>query len=483
MIDLALAGGGQGRAVDVGQGPVHVPFQILDGAAAQHLLQLLPEGLHHLLAAQVQVVLAADLAGLAARHRKGPVRVGAVQIAVGADRLRLDPKAQAQVHGVEFGAQAGQAVGQLGPVRSPVAQAGGGAVAPFEPAVVQHEQVDVRLPGRAGQGQQLCFVKVEVAGLPAVQQHRARGAHILPAGRQQTGADGVVEAAAHLAQALVRMDHGGLGGGKAGPGLQLPVEVVGMDAHHQPLAGVGALGLDQEVAAVHQGKAPAGARRLGAVGGAEDGGGIVGVAGDAPGAADALDAPAQGRALGGALGRPGAVQGDQVHGARGKVQAEGGRLVQRQQEGRGVGVDRGPGDQVLGLVDRVPQLHFQPKDVPQGEGQGLDPVSVPEGGQPRQGRFACGRLRLHKGRLGGLGAVGKGGDAGGRAVVGCAGGRPLSGCDYFRLARKARFRSIRAHRWATQSRLRRGSAGVWKAKSSIWSTVVLATCSRVSLAA
>src|SRR5699024_7625656 len=147
--------------------------------------------------------------------------------------------------------------------------------------------------------------------------------------------------------------HGGLGGGKTGPGLQLPVEVVGMDAHHQPLAGVGALGLDQEVAAVHQGKAPAGASRLGAVGGAEDGGGIVGVAGD----------------------------------------------------------------------------------------------------------------------------------AGGRAVVGCAGGRPLSGCDYFRLARKARFRSIRAHRWATQSRLRRGSAGVWKAKSSIRSTVVLATCSRVSLAA
>ena len=200
-----------------------------------------------------------------------------------------------------------------------------------------------------------------------------------------------------------------------------------MDAHHQPLAGVGALGLDQEVAAVHQGKAPAGACRLGAVGGAEDGGGIVGVAGDAPGAADALDAPAQGRALGGALGRPGAVQGDQVHGARGKVQAEGGRLVQRQREGRGVGVDRGPGDQVLGLVDRVPQLHFQPKDVPQGEGQGLGPVSVPEGGQPRQGRFACGRLRLHKGQLGGLGAVGKGGDAGGRAVVGCAGGRPLFG--------------------------------------------------------
>src|SRR5699024_7488658 len=91
------------------------------------------------------------------------------------------------------------------------------------------------------------------------------------------------------------------------------------------------------------------------------------------------------------------------------------------------GVDRGPGDQVLGLVDRVPQLHFQPKDVPQGEGQGLDPVSVPEGGQPRQGRFACGRLRLHKGQLGGLGAVGKGGDAGGRAVVGRAGGRPLFG--------------------------------------------------------
>ena len=49
--------------------------------------------------------------------------------------------------------------------------------------------------------------------------------------------------------------------------------------------------------------------------------------------------------------------------------------------------------------------------------------------------------------------------------------------------KKAKFFSINATRWATQSRLRRGSAGVLKAKSNSLSTVVVATCRRVSLAA
>ena len=246
----------------------------------------------------------ADLDRPASRHRKGPIRMGTVQVAVGADCLRLDPEAQLHVHIVQSGAQLGQAAGQLVPVCGPVPQAGGGVAAPLEPAVVQHEQVDVRLPGRGGQGQQFFLVKVEVAGLPAVEQHRAGSVHILPAGRQQPGADGPVETAAHLAQALAGVDHRGLGGGKAAVGLQLPVEMVGMDPHHQPLAAVGPLGLDEKVAAVHQGEAPAGAGGLGAVGGAEDGGGVVGVAGDAPGAADALDAPAERPALRGALGGP-----------------------------------------------------------------------------------------------------------------------------------------------------------------------------------
>ena len=49
--------------------------------------------------------------------------------------------------------------------------------------------------------------------------------------------------------------------------------------------------------------------------------------------------------------------------------------------------------------------------------------------------------------------------------------------------RKRRFFSMNSHRWATQSRLRSGSAGGLKAKSSSLSMVVVATWSRVSLAA
>ena len=427
VVYLALTGRGQSRAVHVGQRAVHVPFEVLDGAAAQHPFQLLPDAIHHFLAAEVQGVLLADLKGAAARDHERPVGMGLVQIAVGADRLRLHPQAQLQAHLVQPAAQAGQAVGQFGLVLYPVAQAGRSVVAALEPAVVQHEQVDVGLSGGGGQVQQLRLVKVEVAGLPAVQQHRAGRVHVLPAGRQQPGADGVVEAAAHLPQAVLGVDHGHLRGGEALAGREGPVEVVGVDAHDQPLARVGPLGLDQEVAAVHEGKPPAVAVRLGGVGAAQGDGGVVGVAGHPADAAHTLDAAAQGRALRGALGGPGAVQGDEVQAAGGVVHAQGRRLVQRQGLGTRVFVHRRAGDEVLFFIDRVAQLHFQPKHIPQGDGQGLDVCPAPEGGQAGQGRLAGQDRRARKHQLCRLGAVGIFGHTGRGAVVRRARGRPFFG--------------------------------------------------------
>ena len=200
-----------------------------------------------------------------------------------------------------------------------------------------------------------------------------------------------------------------------------------MDANDEALAGVAPLGLDQEIAAVHKGEAPALPRRLGGVGRAEDSRGVVGVAGHPAGAAHALDAAAQRRTLGGALGGPGAVQGDEVVAAGDKVEAEGGRLVQGEGLFPRVFVDGAAGDEVLGLVDRIAQLHLQAELVPQGDAKGLDAVPVPEHGQPRQGGLAL----LHPGRdeqeVGRFAAVGILRQAGRGAVIRRAGGRELLG--------------------------------------------------------
>ena len=200
-----------------------------------------------------------------------------------------------------------------------------------------------------------------------------------------------------------------------------------MDAHDQPLTCVGPLGLDQEVAAVHEGKPPAVAVRLGGVGAAQGDGGVVGVAGHPADAAHALDAAAQGRALGGALGGPGAVQGDEVQAVGGVVHAQGRRLVQGEGLVPGVFVDGGAGDQVLFFIDRIAQLHFQAGGVFQGDGQGLDVCPAPEGGQARQSRLAVAHHGGHELELCRLGAVGIFGHTGRGAVVRRARSRPLFG--------------------------------------------------------
>ena len=248
--------------------------------------------------------------------------MGTVEVRVRADGFRLDPQAHLQPQQVDFFAQAGQTVRQFCFVRYPVAQTGGIIVAALEPAVVQHKEVDVGLFGGSSQFQQLLFVKVEVAGFPAVDEHRAGRGHILPLGRQQPGTDGIVEPAAHLAQTLAGVDHGRFRCGKAFPGGQRPVEVIRVDAHHQPLARIGTLGLDEEVAAVHQRKAPCIAVCFGGVGAAESHCRVVCVAGDAPHTADALDAAAECGALRGALSRPCAVEGDEFQRIRCKIEGQ-----------------------------------------------------------------------------------------------------------------------------------------------------------------
>ena len=104
-----------------------------------------------------------------------------------------------------------------------------------------------------------------------------------------------MEPTAHLTQTFIGVDHGSFRGGEALTGGKRPVEVVRVDAHHQTLTGVATLGLNEVVAAVHKGKSPCIAGGFGGVGMAQRHRRVVGVAGDAPHTANALDAAAQRR--------------------------------------------------------------------------------------------------------------------------------------------------------------------------------------------
>ena len=199
VVHLALPLGGQSGTVHLCQTAVHVPLEVFQRAALQEGIQLLPDALYHLRAAEIQRVLLPDLQRLPAGNAERPVWVGTVEVTVRADGFRFHPKPHVQPQQIDLFAQAEQTLRQLAGVRCPVAQTGRSIVASLEPAIVQHKQVDVCLFGSLRQCQQLLLVKIEVAGLPAVDEHRAGCGHILPAGRQQPSADGIVEPAAHLA--------------------------------------------------------------------------------------------------------------------------------------------------------------------------------------------------------------------------------------------------------------------------------------------
>ena len=199
-----------------------------------------------------------------------------------------------------------------------------------------------------------------------------------------------------------------------------------MDAHHQPFPCVGTLGFDEVVAAVHKGKSPCVAGRFGGIGMAEGDCRVVGVAGDAPHTANALDAAAQRRTFRGALRCPCTVQGDQFESIRRKVESQRSRLVQGQLLGRGVGINCRAGDEVLGFVDAVPQFHGQTARIFQENGKRLHPLSIPEHRQVGQLGFADMHFSTVEHERRRFRAVGVFRDDGGSAVIsGAAAGKLL----------------------------------------------------------
>ena len=335
MEELALALGGQLGAGGLGDVAVAVPFYVGDVVLGEHVVHLLEDVVPHVLAGHVQHVLLPGDGGHPALGADGPVGMGAVQIAVGADHLRLVPDAELDSQVVHPLNQVGEPAFQLLLVDPPVAQGPLVVVAVAKPAVVHHQHVDAQLFGALGELHQLVVVKVEVGGLPAVDE---QGALLFgPLAAAQVVQVEVVEGAAHAAQAGVGVDQHSLGRLEALAGLQAPAEVRGVDAQQRPGAALGVhFNVNGEVAAVDQVHAPGLALLLGGGVAAQGHKGVVVGARHAPLGLDALQAVLQGVAHGGVLLVPLAVDVDhvQIHG--GQLQAGAERPLQG--EGRAAGV-------------------------------------------------------------------------------------------------------------------------------------------------
>ena len=152
--------------------PVHVPFDIGDVRAVEHLSDRGDDIVPHLRLCQVEKQLVSPVYRVAPRLRQRPIRVGAVQVAVGIDGLRLEPEPEFHPQLCELSRQPGKAVRQL-LVYIIISQSGAVIVSCPEPAVVKNEQLTAELGRFFRQIQQSALGKIEAAALPAVIQHRA----------------------------------------------------------------------------------------------------------------------------------------------------------------------------------------------------------------------------------------------------------------------------------------------------------------------
>ena len=127
----------------------------------------------------------------AAQH---PVGVGAREVGVLVDHLRLDPQPELHAEPLDLVDQRVQALRPHLRVDGPVAQPGPVVSPAAEPAVVEHEPLDADLGRGPGELGEPVEVVVEVRRLPGVDQHRAGAARawgVPPQPAVDPGAGGV----------------------------------------------------------------------------------------------------------------------------------------------------------------------------------------------------------------------------------------------------------------------------------------------------
>ena len=289
MRHLALSASRQRVAVFIADAPVKVPFHIGDGRVFQHVGDPFDQVVLHILSGKIQDQLIAAERRAAPGRGHRPFRMGAVQIAVYGDALRLKPDTETQSQSRDALSQLLQAASELFFIGIPVSQAGIIAVPLPEPAVVHDEKLDPQLRRVLRDVHQLVPGKVKIGPFPVVDQNGP--APVLPLSAADMIPDQTMEDPADASLSVPAVGHQHLGRRKGLAGLKLPGKIIRMDAADQPgLIHLILLRLHQEFSAVDKGKAVAVSPFLIRIPAAHHHKGIVVMAGRAAHASHGLDA-------------------------------------------------------------------------------------------------------------------------------------------------------------------------------------------------
>ena len=173
VVDFTLTAGRQPLTPHIGKMPVHIPLHIFDIGAREDIAHALEQVIAHVLPGHIQHKLVPAAHARTVLRAQAPFGMGAVQITVFTDHLRLKPDAEFHAQAVDAVHQFFQAAVDFILVDKPVAQTGGVALALAKPAVVHYQHLNADLRGVLGDLVQLLLVKIEVGALPVVDQHRA----------------------------------------------------------------------------------------------------------------------------------------------------------------------------------------------------------------------------------------------------------------------------------------------------------------------
>ncbi len=312
MEDLTLALRGKDIGPEVRDGPVDIPFDIVNIGAVQDPVDGPDQVVLDLSSAHVQDQLVAASDGVAAGDLHDPVGMGPEEIRILGDHLGLEPDAEFQSYVVDLPDQLCQAAADLLLVDVPVAQARVIVIPLAEPAVVHNDHLDPHVLCGSGDLHQLDVVEGEKGGFPGVDQN---GTSDIPdkSAPVHVGAEEVVVVLAHPGQALVGIGHEDRRSFKIISRGHLPGKEPVVDTHDQAgLVILVQLRLRQKAARIHKGKTVAGTVILGSVSFRQGDKGILLMGGNAPSAADLVDVVGQALPLHLALLAVAAGKGDQV---------------------------------------------------------------------------------------------------------------------------------------------------------------------------
>ena len=229
-----------------------------------------------------------------------------------------------------------------------------------EPAVVDHQHVYAQVFCLTRQIEQFGFVKVEIHGLPAVEQDRPFGKRSVMAA--DVFADKTMEGMRQPVKALRAVCKKQFGRLKALSRRQTPGEAVRVDARYDAYGTtLIQFNVRAVIAGIDRHDAVAGPCRLCGIRLADDHEGIMLMTGGAPAGGDGLDTVEQRSPLKLPLQCMASVKMDQLPASEGNIQAGRRCSVQPDHLIAAIADTYSPGDHVLGLEYAVKQLHFQPR--------------------------------------------------------------------------------------------------------------------------